>query len=106
MDKTIIDAAAKALLDAAPAKSRVILFGSHAKGTARPDSDLDFLVIEPTVEDRFLETFRLRKAVKVVFGADIQPVDIVVTDEEHFHSSKHTPNTLAFEAASEGRLYE
>jgi predicted nucleotidyltransferase len=24
----------------------VVLFGSHARGTARPDSDLDFLIIE------------------------------------------------------------
>lgn len=25
---------------------KVVLFGSHARGVARPDSDLDFLVIE------------------------------------------------------------
>ena len=25
---------------------KVVLFGSHAKGTARPDSDLDFLIVE------------------------------------------------------------
>lgn len=25
---------------------KVVLFGSHARGTARPDSDLDFLIIE------------------------------------------------------------
>ena len=25
---------------------KVILFGSHARGTARPDSDLDFLIVE------------------------------------------------------------
>ena len=106
MDDKIIDAAARALLDAAPARSRVILFGSHARGMARPDSDLDFLVIEPAVEDRFDETFRLRKAVKVVFGDDVQPVDIIVTDEEHFRRSERTPNTLAFEAAMEGRFYE
>ena len=24
----------------------IILFGSHARGTARPDSDLDFIVVE------------------------------------------------------------
>jgi predicted nucleotidyltransferase len=28
------------------APQKVILFGSHARGTARPDSDLDFMVIE------------------------------------------------------------
>jgi uncharacterized protein len=106
MDDKIIDAAAKALLDTAPAGSRVILFGSRARGTARPDSDLDFLVVEPVVEDRFGETFRLREAVGAVFGDEVQPVDLVVTDEEHFRRSENTPNTLAFEAASTGRVYE
>ena len=106
MDGKTIDAAAKALLDAAPAGSRVILFGSYARGTARPDSDLDFLIVEPAVEDRFQETFRLRKAVKAAFGDEVQPVDLVVTDEEHFRRSENIPNTLASEAAAEGRVYE
>jgi len=105
MDAKAIEAAAKALLDAAPAGSRVILFGSRARGTARQDSDLDFLVIEPKVEDRFGEMFRLRKVVELVFGEDVQPVDLVVTDEEQFRRCEGTPNTLAFEAA-QGRVYE
>jgi predicted nucleotidyltransferase len=25
---------------------KVVLFGSHPRGTARPDSDLDFLIVE------------------------------------------------------------
>jgi predicted nucleotidyltransferase len=105
LDAKAIEAAPRALLDAAPAGSRVILFGSRARGTARPDSDLDFLVIEPKVEDRFGEMFRLRKVVELVFGEDVQPVDLVVTDEEQFRRSEGTPNTLAFEAA-QGWVYE
>jgi predicted nucleotidyltransferase len=106
MDRKTIDAAAKALLEAAPEGSRVVLFGSWARGTERPDSDLDFLVIEPEVADRFLETFRLRKAIEVAFGNVAQPVDLVVTDEEHFRRSENIPNTLMFEAATVGRVYE
>ncbi len=105
MNGDAVDAAAKALLDAAPTGSRVILFGSRARGTARPDSDLDFLVIEPVVGDRFAEMFRLRQAVEGVFGDEVQAVDIIVTDEERFRRAKDTPNTLAFEAATEGRVY-
>lgn len=104
--QTVIDAAMRALLDAAPAGSRVILFGSHAKGTARPDSDIDVLVIEPTVKDRFGEMFRLREAIEPVFGEDVQPVDLLVTDEEHFRRCQNVPNTVAFEAASVGLVYE
>ena len=106
MDNKLIDAAAKALLQAAPQGSRVVLFGSCARGTTRPDSDMDFLVIEPKVEDRFYETFRLRKAVEAIFENNVQPVDLVVTDEEQFQRCMDTPNTLIFEANSEGRVYE
>ncbi|HNR31461.1 MAG TPA: nucleotidyltransferase domain-containing protein [Candidatus Hydrogenedentes bacterium] len=105
MNGDIADAAAKALLDAAPRGSRVILFGSCARGTARPDSDLDFLVVEPAIKDRFAEIFRLRKAVEAVFGDDVQPVDLVVTDEAQFRRCEGIPNTLAFEAATGGRVY-
>lgn len=32
---------------------KIVLFGSHAKGTARPDSDLDLLIIEESDLPRF-----------------------------------------------------
>ena len=105
MSDGMVDRAAQALLDAAPAGSRVVLFGSHARGTAHPGSDVDFLVIEPVLKDRLAETFRLRKAVEAAFGDDVQPVDLVVTDEAQFHRYEDTPNTLAFEAATGGRVY-
>jgi len=100
------DDAARALLDAAPAGSRVILFGSYATGTAGPNSDLDFLIVESKVHDRFGEMVRLREAVEAVLGDVVLPVDVIVTDEEQFCRSENTPNTLAFEAAREGRVYE
>jgi predicted nucleotidyltransferase len=38
----------------------VILFGSHARGEAGPQSDLDLLVVEPAVDDPVKESVRLR----------------------------------------------
>lgn len=41
---------------------KVILFGSHASGTARPDSDIDLLIIKETSErfiDRWVAVRRL-----------------------------------------------
>jgi len=105
LDQKTIDAAARVLLSNAPEGSRVILFGSWASGDARPGSDLDFLVIEPSVQDKLLEIFRLRKAVQPVFGRHVQPVDLIVMDEARFQQAKDVPNTLAFEAATTGRLY-
>ncbi len=50
-DDAVIHEAGRRMLQAAPPGSRVILFGSHARGEASEHSDLDFLVIEPTVQD-------------------------------------------------------
>jgi predicted nucleotidyltransferase len=41
---------AGALKAAAPVGSKIFLFGSHAKGTAREGSDLDLMVVEPKVD--------------------------------------------------------
>lgn len=106
LQKTIIDEAAQALLAAAPAGSRVILFGSHARGLAREDSDLDFLVVEPSTVNRFTESVRLRKSVDQALGGIVQPVDVIVTDKERFIRNATVPNTLAYEAATYGRVYE
>ena len=38
---------------------KVILFGSRARGSASPESDLDLLVIEREVPDRYVEMIRL-----------------------------------------------
>jgi predicted nucleotidyltransferase len=51
----VIEEAGRRLRVAAPG-SRVILFGSHARGDTNRDSDLDFLVVEPTVEHEVEES--------------------------------------------------
>jgi uncharacterized protein len=43
---------------------RILLFGSHARGEARDDSDLDLLVIETEVADRAAEMVRLRRVLR------------------------------------------
>lgn len=50
-DETGIAEAGRRLAAAAPPQTRVILFGSHARGKAGPQSDLDRLVVEPTDDD-------------------------------------------------------
>jgi predicted nucleotidyltransferase len=53
-----IGRAGRALIDAASAPAKVILFGSRARGDADDRSDFDFLVVERDIADRFAEMVR------------------------------------------------
>ena len=101
-DEQVVKKAVDLLLRAAPAGSKVILFGSHARGEARPDSDLDFLVVEPRVENRYAESIRLREALRNLDSA----VDVLVVSAKIFQEWADTPNTVIYEAAREGKVYE
>jgi predicted nucleotidyltransferase len=58
---------------------RVILFGSHARGTATRDSDVDLLVLF----DRPIDSREMRVAIRRLLGAMSFPKDVLVarTDE-------------------------
>ncbi len=82
---------------------RVILFGSHARGMERPDSDADLLVIENEVTDQAAEMTRLRRALSALR----MPVDVLVVSAEKFDYWADTPGNVYFEASHDGRiLYE
>jgi predicted nucleotidyltransferase len=75
-DEDVIAEAARRLSAAAPG-AQIILFGSHARGDAGPDSDLDFLVVEPAVEDVVAESVRLRRTLRGLgLFADIVVVSV------------------------------
>jgi predicted nucleotidyltransferase len=80
--------------------ARVILFGSHARGDAGPDSDLDLLVIEPELESRREEFVRLRKALR---GLGV-PIDLVLVTAEHVEEWGHFEGTMLSDALREGRV--
>jgi putative DNA methylase len=85
-----------------PKGSRMIVFGSQARGDARPDSDLDLLVIEPEVADRFAEIARL----STLLGQRLIPADVVVMSAEAFERQKRVVNTLAWRADLEGQVHD
>jgi predicted nucleotidyltransferase len=90
------------LVDAAN-PARIILYGSHARGEASADSDIDIMVVETDVRDRVKEMVRLDRVVRSI-GI---PVDLLVVSKEKFDYWRDTPGNVYFEAAAEGRtLYE
>lgn len=96
-----IDEAIRRLVEAAPAGSEVILFGSYARGNAKEDSDLDFLVVEPELLSRRDEMVRLRLVLRPLRI----PVDVLVVSRGAFEDWKETPNNVIFQAVREGRSF-
>lgn len=80
----------------------MILFGSHAWGSASAGSDLDFLVIEPKVEGRHQEMVRLRRSLR---GIDA-PIDLLVYSEAEARAWGQVPGTAIHDALREGRLIQ
>ncbi|MBF0369331.1 MAG: nucleotidyltransferase domain-containing protein [Magnetococcales bacterium] len=100
-EKTIREAVDRLVAVAKPIK--VILFGSYATGKATDDSDLDFMVIQPTESGVEGDRVILRDAVGDV-GAG---VDVLVFSEEETCRRGQVPGTLIYWALKEGRvMYE
>jgi predicted nucleotidyltransferase len=97
--EAVIAEATRRLLAAAP-DARVILFGSAARGELTQDSDLDFLVIEPEVEDCVAEAVRLRDAIGPVGG----PVDVIVIDAQLAARRAKVRGTMVHHALREGQV--
>ena len=79
---------------------RVILFGSHARGEAGRDSDVDLLVVLPSVDDKRRAAVAIRRLL-----ADL-PVakDIVVTTPEEITTRGQLVGTILRPALREGTV--
>lgn len=79
---------------------RIILLGSHARGSAGPDSDVDLLVIMPVSGSKREKQLEIRRALHT-FRI---PKDVLVTTPEEFAWRKDIPGTIERPAVLEGKI--
>ncbi len=100
VDEALIAEAGRRLARSAGQSAQVILFGPHARGNARTDSGLDFLVIEPEVDNRRAESVRLRRELRGLGVA----ADVVVVSADHVAEWGEVKSTMLHKALTEGHF--
>lgn len=95
-----LTAAAHRLAAAASKPTTVIDFGSHARGDATEESDLDLVVVQPEVSDKAGEYLQLKAAV----GRMGVGVDLVLFARPEFERRSLVPGTLPYWAKKEGKV--
>ena len=82
---------------------RIILFGSHARGTADEHSDVDLLIVASFKGKRRTVVVEIDRALRGIGFAR----DIVLLTPEEFERDREIPGSVARPASKEGKiLYE
>jgi predicted nucleotidyltransferase len=79
---------------------RIVLFGSRGRGDARPDSDIDLLIIEESDLPRYKRSARYRRVLIGLFPAK----DIVVWTPDEVRAWSAVKNAFVSVALREGRV--
>ena len=102
VDDSLLDEIVRRIVEAAHPK-KVILFGSRARGQARPDSDLDLLVIAESAQPRHRRSAPLYGVLSDI----LLPMDIIVYSPEEVKEWSEVPQAFVTTANREGKiLYE
>ena len=70
---TVIKQFERTLIDKGIAIDRIVLFGSHATGTQRPDSDIDLVVVSDTFRD--MDYWQRLHLLAEAIGDVFQPIE-------------------------------
>lgn len=80
--------------------AKVILFGSHARGSAGPDSDVDLLVVMNVKESKRHQAVEIDLAL-----ADRTfPLDVIVVTPEEFERYRNVVGHILYPVAREGKV--
>ena len=86
------------------APEQIYLFGSHTRGTAQPDSDVDLLIVESDPfgphRSRRQELARIRRTL----SSFRVPKDILVYSREEIAQWQHAVNHIISRCLREGKL--
>lgn len=78
---------------------RVVLFGSHARGSPMDDSDVDLLVVLPFKGDRVKQSVAIRMKLRPRF-----PVDLLVYTPEKVRSRLKMGDEFMLEVLEKGKV--
>ena len=79
---------------------KIILFGSYARGTAGPDSDVDLLVVMPVSGSRRKLAVEIQTAIT---GMGL-PKDVIVVTPEEVERDRNLVGTIIHPALREGKV--
>lgn len=100
VDDALIEEIGRRLGEAVPARTKVVLFGSQARRNDRASSDVDVLVIEPSVDDTMWESVRLRRVLR---GLGVS-IDVFVVPQAEAARRSTVRGTVVERALREGRV--
>lgn len=99
-ESEVVEEIGRRLAEATPTGSRVLLFGSRARGEAEEGSDYEVLVIESGVGNTAEESVRLRRTLNEMRV----PIDVVVVGDEVAKRRSRVRGTMVERALREGRI--
>jgi uncharacterized protein len=79
---------------------RIVLFGSHARGTASADSDIDLLVVVPAMGDKRELGVAMLRSLRGVR----HPIDVIPTDPQEIARRGSMPGDVLRSALLEGKV--
>ncbi len=80
--------------------AKIILFGSYARGSAGPDSDVDLLVVMEVKESK------RRQAMEIDLALSDRafPLDLIVVTPEEFEKYRDVVGHILYPAVREGKV--
>jgi predicted nucleotidyltransferase len=102
VDDHLLDEVVRRLVNAID-PDRIILFGSRARGDAKPDSDIDLLIVKETTEPIYR---RAIPAYRALSGIGV-PKDVICRTPAEIEDWSQVPTYITTRALKEGKiLYE